>query len=101
MYQVTRAALQRVKGKKKPIFIYELVAEKDKINKKQRDFIKSYENGLKLYFEMKFKQAIKSFKDALKIKDDEASKIFINRCKEFIKNPPSKDWDGVWKIMTK
>jgi hypothetical protein len=50
---------------------------------------------------MKFKQAIESFQDALKIKDDEASKIFINRCKEFIKNPPSKDWDGVWEMMTK
>jgi len=91
----------RVKGKNKPIFIYELISEKNKINKKQRDFIKNFENGLTFYFEMKWKEAIKSFQEAQKINDDGASKIFINRCKEFMKIPPSKDWDGVFKMKTK
>ncbi|MFE3845737.1 CHASE2 domain-containing protein [Thermoplasmatota archaeon] len=91
----------RVKGKKKPILIYELLAEKGNISKKHRDFIKFYEKGLEYYCNKKWKEAIKSFKDALKILDDEASKIFIARCKEFTKNPPSDDWDGVCEMMTK
>jgi adenylate cyclase len=91
----------RVKGKKKPIFIFELIAEKNKISRKERDFIKLYENSLKLYFDMKWKEAIKSFNDSIKIIDDVASKIFIKRCKEFMKNPPSKDWDGVYEMKTK
>jgi adenylate cyclase len=91
----------RVKGMKKPIFIYELLAQKNKISKKQRDFVKYYENGLNYYFDINWKQAIKSFQDALNIIDDNASKVLIARCKEFIRNPPSYDWDGVWKMKTK
>ena len=90
-----------MKGKKKPILIYELLAEKGNISKKHRDFVKTYENGLKLYFEMKWKQSVISFQEAMKINDDEASKVFIIRCKEFIKNPPAKDWDGVCEMKTK
>jgi adenylate cyclase len=90
-----------VMGKKKPILIYELVSQKNKINKKQRDFIKHYEAGLELYFKKKWKLAIKSFQAALKIKDDSASNVFITRCKEFLKDPPPKDWDGVWEMETK
>lgn len=91
----------RVKGKKKPIFIFELICEKDKLSKKQSDFIKLYEDGLKLYFEKKWKKAIKSFQAALKIMDDFASNEFIRRCQEFSNNPPPNDWDGVWEIKTK
>jgi adenylate cyclase len=91
----------RVKGKKKPILIFELVSEKGKITKKQKDFIKLYEEGLQLYFDKKWKPAIKSFEAALKKKDDIPTKEFIRRCKEFSKKPPSKDWDGVWEMKTK
>jgi adenylate cyclase len=91
----------RVKGKKKPILIYELVSEKGKLNKKQGDFIKHYEEGLKLYFEKKWKLAIKSFQTAIKIMDDVASNELIKRCQEFSKKQPSKDWDGVWEMKTK
>lgn len=91
----------RVKGKKKPILIFELVSEKGKLSKKQLDFIKSYETGLNLYFEKKWKPAIKSFQEALGIIDDVASNIFIKRCEDFIKKPPSQDWDGVWEMKTK
>jgi adenylate cyclase len=91
----------RVKGKKKPILIFELASEKGKLSKKQLDFINSYEKGLNLYFEKKWKHAIKSFQEAQKIIDDVACNIFINRCQEFIKNPPSQEWDGVWEMKTK
>jgi len=91
----------RVKGKKKPILIFELICEKGKLSKKQRDFIKFYEEGLKLYFEKKWKAAITSFQAALKIIDDYASNEFIRRCEEFSKNPPSDDWDGIWEMKTK
>jgi adenylate cyclase len=92
-FESRKLDLVKVKGKEKPIFIFELISEKNKISKNQNDFIKFYENGLKHYFEMSWQKAIKSFEDAIKIIDDEASKIFITRCNNFIKNPPSKNWD--------
>ena len=29
------------------------------------------------------------------------SKIYIERCEEFLKNPPPRDWNGVWEMKTK
>ena len=91
----------RVKGKKKPILIYELLSGNDNLSKKQRDFVQNFEEGLELYFKKKWKPAIKSFQEALKVMDDTVSHLFINRCKEFIKNPPPKDWDGIWEMKSK
>ena len=91
----------RVKGKKKPIIIYELLSGKNNLSNKQRGFVKNFEEGLEFYFKKKWKAAIKSFQEALKTKDDVASHLFIGRCKEFIKNPPPKDWDGIWEMKSK
>jgi adenylate cyclase len=91
----------KVKGKKKPILIYELLSHKGKLSKKQLDFINLYEKGLELYFKREWKSAIKNFDETIKINNDEASKVFIDRCKKFIENPPSKDWDGVWEMKIK
>ena len=91
----------RVKGKRKPVFIYELLSKKDGLSKKDFDFVRHYENGLKLYFNKEWKKAIKSFNEALKIVNDNASHMFITRSQEFLKNPPSSDWDGVWEMKAK
>ena len=63
--------------------------------------MKHYEKGLNLYFQKKWKQAITSFEKTLSIKDDHASSVLITRCKEFLKHPPAKNWDGVWEMKTK
>ena len=91
----------KVKGKKKPILIYELLSQKDRLSTKQKDFVRLYETGLELYFKKKWKPAIKSFHTALKLMDDKASHVFISRCREFLKNSPPKDWEGVWEMETK
>jgi adenylate cyclase len=100
-FEIRRLDAVRVKGKKKPILIYELLSEKGKLSEKQKDFKKHYEEGLELYFNKKWNPAIKSFKSALKIKKDKACDELILRCQNFNKNPPPKDWDGVWEMKTK
>ncbi|MFH1801311.1 MAG: CHASE2 domain-containing protein [archaeon] len=88
--------LVKVKGKKIPVAIYELCAKPDK------ELIKKYEKALTLYFKSNFKDAKKEFEDILKISPDDCpSKIFVKRCGEYIKNPPKKEWDGVFELMTK
>ena len=91
----------KVKGKRKSIFIYELVCRKNELSNKQQDFIRSYEEGLELYFGKKWEEAIKIFQNILKDKDDKATSVLITRCQQFIKNPPLKEWDGVWTMETK
>ena len=91
----------KVKGKNEPILIYELVSRKNELSEKQRDFISSYEEGLELYFQKKWQEAIGSFQRALKYNDDKTADLLIMRCQKFIKNPPSIEWNGVWTLATK
>ncbi|KYK31337.1 MAG: hypothetical protein AYK22_07985 [Thermoplasmatales archaeon SG8-52-3] len=100
-FEIRKLDAVRVKGKTKPILIYELVSEKNKLDKTDIDFIRLYEEGLEFYFKKKWNDAIKSFKEALKLKEDFASHEFIKRCQNFFKNAPPKDWDGVWELKTK
>lgn len=88
----------KVKGKNKPIKIYELI---DNINNKEmEDMIFNFEKGIKFYQDMNFKKAIKEFKQCYKKFNDKVSLKYIERCQYLIKNPPSKNWDkiSVYKI---
>ena len=86
----------KVKGKKLPVEIFELVIEEDK------KFIQEYERALDLYFNQKFAEAKKGFEKALKINfDDKSAKLFCERCETYLKNPPAGDWDGSFQMKTK
>ncbi|MBN1281272.1 MAG: adenylate/guanylate cyclase domain-containing protein [Candidatus Thermoplasmatota archaeon] len=91
----------KVKGKKKPIFIYELVCRKGEISQQQREAISHYEQGLELYFKKQWDEAIQSFETALTYTDDVAARLLRARCQDFLKHPPAHDWDGVWTMQTK
>jgi adenylate cyclase len=90
-----------VKGKSKPVKIYELVGFENDITKKEKDLIAHFEKGVKHYFSKEFKEALKAFEECKEKYDDETSDVYIERCKEFIKNAPPKDWDGVFVAKTK
>jgi len=91
-----RIDLVRVKGKRKPVTIYELCTQENK------PFIKQFEKALDLYLKSRFKESKKEFDKALKMKKtDKPSSIFLERCKQFIKKNPGKNWDGVFEMETK
>ncbi|MBN2535852.1 MAG: tetratricopeptide repeat protein [Spirochaetales bacterium] len=71
------------------------------ISENKKQVIELFTEGRKLYKLMKFEEAQTFFARALKLDpEDGPSKVYFARCKEYIKNPPPEDWDGVW-IMTK
>jgi len=48
------------------------------------------------------KSAISYFQQGLKIvNDDGPSQVYIERCEQYLKRPPSKNWDGVYKLTSK
>jgi adenylate cyclase len=100
-FETRKLDMVTVKGKKKALLIYELLSTNEKSNNEQRNFINYYQKGLDLYFKMNWKSAINMFQNALKIRDDQPSELLINRCKKFIINPPSENWNGVWEIQDK
>jgi tetratricopeptide (TPR) repeat protein len=72
------------------------------ISDSKRNMLSYYNKGLGLYKEMKFIEALKSFKKALEYEpEDGPTKLYISRCEELIKNPPPPDWDGVFTMTTK
>ena len=46
--------------------------------------------------------AQQKFAEALNIdKEDGPSRVYFERCKLYIDNPPPEDWDGVFDMKTK
>jgi adenylate cyclase len=90
----------RVKGKVKPVRIYELLAEKkDEPHFKSK--IDAFDKGLVLYREGKWDEAIAAFRTVLAIRpDDFPAAMYIERCKNLKEHPPAEPWDGVF-VMTK
>jgi len=62
----------------------------------------SYNKALALYKERKWQSAMDAFQETLTIDPtDGPAKLYITRCKEYLKNPPGDDWDGVFIMTTK
>lgn len=71
-----------------------------------QDGLDLFREGRELYSQQKWDDAISKFElSAKKLADgateDEMSREFIERCKEFKINPPGADWDGAWVMKTK
>jgi len=87
----------RVKGKKEPVRIYEVMEEDSSL----RSIIKEFQRALFLYRERRFREALEIFRDLEDRFDDSVSRVFRKRSESFILNPPPEDWDGVYVAKEK
>ena len=93
--------LVRVKGKKKPVAVYEPF-RKDYFTGGKFAFIAPFAQGLKAYRLGNWKEAESFFNQTLELKpEDRPSQVFINRCRKLAQAPPGQEWDGVWIMETK
>ncbi len=88
----------RVKGKKEPVGIYELLSKKGEESTDMQATVNLFSEGLELYRAQKFEEAKAKFDE---ITDDPPAEIFAKRCAQFLKNPPPEGWDGVWNFEVK
>ncbi len=86
----------RVKGKKEPVAIFEVMED----TPENRHVSENYEKGLHLYFQRNFEEALAVFEE-LEKGGDLTSEIFAERCREYIKDAPEHDWDGTYTMKTK
>lgn len=94
--------LIRVVGKEEPIKVYELLGKKGTLPGYMYEMLSKYNEGLQLFRNRQWDDAISAFKAGLRIvPDDGPCKTYIERCKEFSKTPPPKKWDGVYRLKTK
>ncbi|MBI5561531.1 MAG: adenylate/guanylate cyclase domain-containing protein [Deltaproteobacteria bacterium] len=90
--------LVRVKGKAKPVGLYELTGGTDR----DRGICAAFAEALALYRAWRFEDARKKFALLLeRLPDDGPSKLYLTRCDEFLATPPPPDWDGVYVAKTK
>ena len=89
----------RVKGKNKPVKIYEPYKN---ITPSQKEGYGYFDEGVNLYGRKDFNGAVKLFTQCRDtMGKDTPSSIYIDRCEDLIKDPPGKDWDGVYTAKTK
>lgn len=91
----------KVKGKNKPVSIFELLDFKSNENK-YKGLNNMFARARVDYRKGKFKTAIKGFEEALTLfPNDNPSKLYIKRCNEYIATAPDKNWDGVYIATSK
>ncbi|MFA8342085.1 MAG: CHASE2 domain-containing protein [Rhodothermaceae bacterium] len=91
-----------VKGKTKPTTIYELIGLADEQSAKEKlESLDLYFKGLEMYEQKEFKTAGVFFQQSYEKTKDQTSYIYMERCRFYIENPPSKDWKGVFTMTTK
>lgn len=72
------------------------------ITEEKKKVLELFAQGRKLYKLMHFDEAQKYFGEALKVdNNDGPSKVYYQRCKFYMDNPPPEDWDGVFVFKTK
>jgi adenylate cyclase len=92
--------LVRVKGKKQPVGIHELMdAAPGSPDQAERAAL--FARGLAAYRAQDFTGATALFADLADRLDDGTGRIFHERCRHYLEDPPPADWDGVEVRKTK
>jgi len=93
--------LIRVKGKMKPVKIFELLGPTSDLET-HRDRVERFHKGLEKYRSGQWERALETFEElATDYPQDAPSHIFINRCHDLLQQPPEGAWDGVYVMKTK
>jgi len=91
----------RVKGKKLPVRIFELISRKD-LPLRDMKAVEEFHHGLLLYKNQQWDEAIKVFKNINQMDQTlYAAKLYVERCRDLKQNPPGPGWDGVFTMTTK
>ena len=88
-----------VKGKTKPVRIYEVLQSKEAATDKILDLKRTFETGLSYYRKRKWQHAKKYFSENAEKYNDAPSKVFLKRVDRYQASPPKQEWKGVF-VMT-
>jgi adenylate cyclase len=93
--------LVRVKGKREPVHIYELLALAPG-TPELAAFVERFRWGLSAYTAQRWDEAIARFREADALRGgDPTSRKYVERCEAMRREPPGPEWDGVFQMKTK
>jgi adenylate cyclase len=93
--------LIRVKGKTKPVKIYELLGFVED-GERVRPLVDRFHTALEAYRRRHWETAAGLFGELLRdYPEDGPTRAFLQRCSDLIEQPPDGEWDGVYVMKTK
>ncbi|MEQ9638433.1 MAG: adenylate/guanylate cyclase domain-containing protein [Alphaproteobacteria bacterium] len=87
-----------VKGRSKPLAIFEPIAHDLAATDQQRDDAAAYEAGLAHYRARRFKEAAETWAT---LPHDAVAHLMADRAQRYMETPPPDDWDGVNVLTSK
>jgi adenylate cyclase len=97
---VRELALIKVKGKKQPVRIFELLAVGGPADPARMDSARAFEKALGQFRGRKFQAAWEAFL-TLAHRQDRAAEVYVGLCERYLHDPPPADWDGSYQMETK
>ena len=91
-----------VKGKEKPVKIYELLGDYRRVPDEKLNMARSFSRGLNAYKRQKWQEARRIY-SAINCyyPEDKPTEMYLKRITELEKNPPDPNWNGVFVMKTK
>jgi adenylate cyclase len=93
-------ALIKVKGKKHPVRIFELIGARGEAPAGRLEAARRFEEGLSALRARRFGPALEVF-EPLEAAKDAPSAVYAELCREYLRTPPPADWDGAYQMQTK
>ena len=91
-----------VKGRSQALRIYELMGRQGEVADELLVCKRRFEAGLRLYRERDFVKALAAFEALLDVRPgDGPSRLYRERCRALLLEPPSTDWDGMHHLTSK
>ena len=91
-----------VKGKTETTRIFELMSAAGQLSEELARLRERYQQAWKTYLAQDWDLAEATFRECLQIRpNDGPSRVFLERIQVFRRNPPGKDWNGVWQLIEK
>ncbi len=101
-YLIRPIDLVAVKGKNKPVKMYEVLKKTVDAADSEKYLVKTYTEALQAYFAKDFLTAAQLVESLIsQFPEDGPSKTLKERILYFQKDPPPSDWDGAWVMKTK
>ncbi|MDP4164703.1 MAG: adenylate/guanylate cyclase domain-containing protein [Bacillota bacterium] len=97
MFNYRLLDIAKVKGKKKAVYIYELIDAENEPNRSKKIETKPYfVQAVEYYKQQAFEEALTLFREVEKIHStDKATLLYIKRCLDNIKNGIPEDWNYI------
>ena len=101
-----------VKGRTKPVEVYEIMGLKEDITEQQLECKSIFEEGAQAYQNQRWDEALSLFKKSAELEtfkpgnedpliSTNPSLVYLERCKKMKANPPEDGWDGVYVMTSK